>query len=305
MKKMVKKTIIILILAALIQTVSATTIFSDTFEDGSISDWTTTGGTGNWHVNNTGPIDPPIDSWHIISTSGNNNPVYAERSVSTDSYQNIIFSFHYKPDTNDLDCADGDFLRGEWYDGSIWNTILDICGNVPTIYTLSTNNLNSAANNNPNFKIRFGCRGGVGTEGCAIDNVSIDGSLIPDPTPPIITINFPANNAFYKSALNFNVSLNENGSVIYSLNGGINNKSMTGSEKSPFGLNFNATNNSIADGTYTFQVYANDTTGNKNYTAATQFTYDTINPALKIIQPQNTTYNTNSLQINFTISDAN
>lgn len=97
-----------------------------------------------------------------------------------------------------------------------------------------------------------------------------------DTTPPLVTINLPAN-ATYNTTdlpLNFNVTLNENGSVLYSLNGGINNFSMTANAS---GTGFNASNASLADGSYTFRVYANDSVGNKNYTENVLFSFLTEN----------------------------
>lgn len=305
-KKIVLRKVFLFVLFLIILTAEtkAAVISSDDFESGTLNGWTTTGGTGNWHANNTGPIDPPINNWHMIS-SNVPNPVYAEKSINTNGYQNIIFSFYYKPDTNDLDCADGDFLRGEWYDGSTWNIILDICGNVPTSYTLSTNNLNSAANNNPNFKVRFGCNGGPvtsGTEGCAIDNVDVSGTIIPDNTPPIITLNSPQNNQFINTnSVTFNITLNENGSAWYTLNNGINNISMS----SVNNKDFNHTNTSIANGQYIVKFYANDTNNNMNNTVQSTFTIDTTKPLLLITTPQNTSYNLIQTQLNYSVSDTN
>jgi len=39
---------------------------------------------------------------------------------------------------------------------------------------------------------------------------------------------------------------------------------------------FNATNTSIADGSYTVKAYCNDTLGNKNYTSEVTFSKDTV-----------------------------
>ncbi|MBI5804076.1 right-handed parallel beta-helix repeat-containing protein, partial [Candidatus Pacearchaeota archaeon] len=91
-------------------------------------------------------------------------------------------------------------------------------------------------------------------------------------TPPGVTINFPKNKTYgYTSLhLNFNVTLNENGSVQYSLTGGANNITMFSSEN----RNFNHTNGSIADGGYKFNAYANDTAGNNNYTTNMAFSFN-------------------------------
>ena len=89
---------------------------------------------------------------------------------------------------------------------------------------------------------------------------------IPDSTPPEVTINVPANTTYTSLPLTFNVSLNENGSVSFSLDSGINNVSMTG-DQGKFGTVFTYTNASMANGGYTFRVYANNTNAKNNFTA--------------------------------------
>ncbi len=282
--------------------VMADTIFSDTFESGTLNGWTLTkaAGANDWTASQT---DPFQGSWHAQSQpqSTSEPASIIERTISTTGYNTIIFNYSRK--LIGLDVADE--FQAEWFDGSSW-TILEQTGSESednAAYLSKQFSLPAGASNNANFRIKFECTAGAVSEFCRVDNVLVQGTLI-DTTSPIVTINFPTNGAFYKTALNFNVSLNENGSVMYSLNNGINNFTMTGNQH-PFGTIFNATNNSISDGTYTFQVYANDTNGNKNYTTSAQFTYDSINPSLTLSHPQNTSYNTNNLQINFTVSDSN
>ncbi len=100
----------------------------------------------------------------------------------------------------------------------------------------------------------------------------------PDVLAPNVTIHIPLNAKTYYTPdlpLNFNVSLNEQGSVLYSLDDGVNNLTMfsgTGADK--VGQFFNSSNSSIADGTYIFHVYANDTVGNKNFTQTATFTFE-------------------------------
>ena len=75
--------------------------------------------------------------------------------------------------------------------------------------------------------------------------------IVDDTTPPLVTINLPVDGALYNFAnfpLLFNVTLNENGSVEYSLNSGDHNFTMSSDVGSVFGVEFNATNSSMADG---------------------------------------------------------
>src|SRR3989344_4930963 len=96
------------------------------------------------------------------------------------------------------------------------------------------------------------------------------GGTVNDTTPPSVTILSPGNSTYNSLPVYFNVSLNENGgSVLYSLDNGANNYSMSSTDN----RNYNASNSSISDGSYTFRVYANDTSGNKNYTEGRTFSF--------------------------------
>jgi alpha-tubulin suppressor-like RCC1 family protein len=125
----------------------------------------------------------------------------------------------------------------------------------------------------------------------------------PDTTPPVVTINLPVNAQVYNSSsLNFNVSLDENGTVRYSLNWGVTNYTMSSTNN----RNFNATNSSIGDGSYTFKVYANDSVGNANNGEYKYFSVDTLYPGVNIVYPANDLYyNVNVSSLNYSYSDAN
>ena len=87
-----------------------------------------------------------------------------------------------------------------------------------------------------------------------------------DSNPPEVTINVPENKTYGSSSITFNISLNENGSVVYSLDDGVNNVTMDTNDNREFEDTV-----AIADGGYVFSVYANDTFGNKNYTESVTF----------------------------------
>lgn len=104
---------------------------------------------------------------------------------------------------------------------------------------------------------------------------------------PEVTINFARDSLYgvaYLPAV-FSVSLSENGSVMYSLDGGINNVSMTGDEGGIYGTEFTHTNDSIADGAYTMSVYATDVFGIKNYGESSTFSIDSVLPDASFISP--------------------
>ena len=127
-----------------------------------------------------------------------------------------------------------------------------------------------------------------------------------DTTVPDVTIISPINTTYGVASYpaHFNVTLSENGSVSYSLNGGANNFSMTGNESLLFGTVFNATNTTLGDGSYTFRAYANDTSNNRNYTEGIVFSVDRTSPGVTINLPTSTTKTVNNYLINLTLSES-
>jgi len=117
-----------------------------------------------------------------------------------------------------------------------------------------------------------------------------------DTTQPTVTIYSPQNTTYATTSIDLNYTVQDANldSCWYSLNGGSNiilascsNITITASE----GLN-----NVI--------VYANDSAGNTG-SAQEYFTVDTTPPTITILSPQNTTYNTTTLWLNFTYTEAN
>src|SRR3989344_3615370 len=118
--------------------------------------------------------------------------------------------------------------------------------------------------------------------------VHIGSVAVVDTTLPIVTINFSTSTTYNADTLlyNFNVSLSEEGSVRFSLDGGVNNVSMTNVTGGLIGGTlFNYTNGSIADGTYTFSVYANDTSANVNDSSNVTFIKDATKPLINFTNP--------------------
>ncbi|MBU0467423.1 MAG: LamG domain-containing protein, partial [Nanoarchaeota archaeon] len=114
------------------------------------------------------------------------------------------------------------------------------------------------------------------------------------------------------SSIDFNITLDEDGYCEYSLDSGVNNVTMTNNGN----RDFNHTNSSIADNSYTMNAYCNDTSGNNNYTGNVTFEVDVyheiylssdlignyqINGSINATITNGTTYTSNQF-INFTHS---
>ncbi|MBU1051146.1 MAG: UbiA family prenyltransferase, partial [Nanoarchaeota archaeon] len=130
--------------------------------------------------------------------------------------------------------------------------------------------------------------------------------------PPLTTINLPASTTYNTSSIDFNITLDEDGYCEYSLDSGVNNVTMTNNGN----RDFNHTNSSIADNSYTMNAYCNDTSGNNNYTGNVTFEVDVyheiylssdlignyqINGSINATITNGTTYTSNQF-INFTHS---
>ncbi|MCX6748144.1 MAG: LamG domain-containing protein [Candidatus Pacearchaeota archaeon] len=100
--------------------------------------------------------------------------------------------------------------------------------------------------------------------------------------PLRITMVSPLNQTYSTSSILFNVSLNNDGDTCkFSLDNWLTNITMTKLTTT----NFNFTNSSIADGSYTSKFWCNDTIGSVNYTTSIDFSKDASNPLIYFTNP--------------------
>jgi parallel beta-helix repeat protein len=92
-------------------------------------------------------------------------------------------------------------------------------------------------------------------------------SIIIDNIRPNVNIISPLNQTYNTSSINFNVSINKDGTCDYSINNGITNISMATIDN----RNFTATNSSMINGNYKASFYCMDVFGNLNYTEKVSF----------------------------------
>ena len=116
----------------------------------------------------------------------------------------------------------------------------------------------------------------------------------PDITPPIISILSPENKTYTINDVPLTFTVSESTSWIgYSLDNQAN-VTITG----------NITLTDLAEGSRNIIVYANDTAGNMGYSDTVHFTVDTLSPNIEILSPENKTYTTSSVPLNFTVDEA-
>jgi len=142
-------------------------------------------------------------------------------------------------------------------------------------------------------------------------NIQNGGDYLPlvealvDTTPPTITFGAPtpANNSEVTVSYVFvNITLDETGSSAL-LNWNGTNETMLGS-----GTNFFLNKTNLADGVYTYKVYANDTIGNMGVSETRMVTVntvpDTTPPVITITSPENKTYATKTIDLNWSANEA-
>ncbi len=160
--------------------VSASTLFYDGFESGSLNGWNLTvnnlTGTEYWTANMTNPYQ---GNWHAQARPTEDFPQPAsvmERAISTTGYQNITFSYYRRLIGFDVS---GDEFQVEWFNGSEWNQV----ENTPEIsindstYVFRNFSLSASASNQSNFAIRFECSANAMSEYCRVDDVLITGNV--------------------------------------------------------------------------------------------------------------------------------
>ncbi|MCX8159286.1 MAG: hypothetical protein N3D20_03325, partial [Candidatus Pacearchaeota archaeon] len=152
-------------------------------------------------------------------------------------------------------------------------------------YVFKNFSLQSSANNNPNFKIRFECTTGAVSEFCRVDNVMINGTAI-DNTPPNYfnlswpnsPINYSVTNIYYLNATWIdNIAIDE---VILEFNG--MNYSYKNAQLSKLGNIYYRSFSGLASGIYYYKWYANDTRNNKNSTYLMNLTINKATPLITL-----------------------
>ncbi|MBI2632720.1 S8 family serine peptidase [Candidatus Pacearchaeota archaeon] len=123
-----------------------------------------------------------------------------------------------------------------------------------------------------------------------------------DLTSPRTNITSPINASYYNSA-RLNVSLNENGSCIYSFDYGNNNYSMVSSDNK----NFSAVNSTLLQGDYyNVTFYCNDSAGNINNSDVYNFNIDLSKPNVSLLTPidgYSVSASSTALNFTFNVSD--
>jgi hypothetical protein len=113
-----------------------------------------------------------------------------------------------------------------------------------------------------------------------------------DTTPPTIQIVLPENKTYFANTVSLNFTVDEPTSWTGYRVDGQNNVTVAA----------NTTVTELPDGPHTIVVYANDTVGNMGASNAVHFSIDTVPLNINLLIPENETYMTNSISLNFTVN---
>ena len=146
---------------------NATTIFSDSFSDGDISDWATTGTVDAYNS----------DSIRLRATST------ASRAVSTAGYSSVTVDFAMSASS----LENGEFCYAEVSTdgGSSWTTALTIINGQDNGSVFSASASPAGVDNNPQVQVRFRGTGATTGDYCYGQSVSVNGNGGAPTTPDI------------------------------------------------------------------------------------------------------------------------
>lgn len=123
--------------------------------------------------------------------------------------------------------------------------------------------------------------------------IFIEGTAPLNTTPPLIVVKSPRNASYSAGPIPLTFTVNEPFSWIgYSLDGQMN-----------VTIDGNTTLMGLSEGTHSIILYGNDTSGNMNHSDIIYFTVDLSPPAIHIISPENKTYTTSSVALNYSINE--
>jgi hypothetical protein len=157
--------------------------FSEGFESGTFT-------TNGWSLYSNSAVlwtvpttNPYAGTYHAqLRQSGAGYNSYMEINISTEDYDTIQIEYYRR--LVGMDASDD--YAAEWWNGSTWNTLEQLGSNIENgNYVYKNYSLGIAADDNPDFKLRYWCENGATTEYCRVDNIVVSGSLLEECNPTL------------------------------------------------------------------------------------------------------------------------
>jgi len=241
--------------------------------------------------------------WNCLAYDRNNNYAYANANYSI-TIENIAVSL-ISPLNNTITNQNRTFNCSATSLNNLSNVTLSIWNSSSILAYNKTNNISGTSNSslfNYNFSYqdvyKWNClfRNNINNYNSATSNFSIRYDI----TAPTLNITSPLNNSWNNSG-KFNVSIDETGICIYSLNSGTDNLTMNSLNN----ISFGAVNSSL-NGIQNVTFYCNDSAGNIKSSGGISFGIDLNKPAIDLISPTDSyseTSSSTSINFQFNFSD--
>lgn len=160
-------------LFAVPQTAQAATLFSDGFESGDFSNWSSVG--GDWDIIND--THAGSDAAEVKDTGSSSDEL--RKNVSTSGSQNITLSYWYKIPAG-LSSDDEVIVQWSNNGGSTWNDVINYDDTATVSNWVSASHvLPSGANNSANFRFRFFASSLSSSDKFRLDDVLLTGDAMP------------------------------------------------------------------------------------------------------------------------------
>ena len=183
------KTVIAVVVFALVACLEtkATIILSDGFDSGIAPPWTF---TGSWTtVSSTSGAHSGTKRASVSGPNVSGGDVLS-LSISSVGYKNLILSYYIKI-TDSLEDNDNFFAEYTSDGGANWQILADYNNIAKNNWSLASFSLPASANDNPLFGFRFRAVFNSGSDEVGIDDFSLSGEPIPEPTSLLILLSMP------------------------------------------------------------------------------------------------------------------
>ena len=168
-----------------ISSVSASTVFSYDFNEGSLSTWT---------VTNVDVL--PNSPWTSTETYAEARPgassqrgdTILSRTISTLDFQNIVVKYNRQIGGG---FESSDNFTASWsVDGVSFTTLEYVTSpsGADSSFQSKTFSIPASANDNANFQLKFECNTNAADEFCKVDDVAVEGNIIPAPALSVSSI---------------------------------------------------------------------------------------------------------------------
>ena len=243
--------------------------------------------------------------WNCLFNDANNNNAFvaANRTLTIATLSSVLMT----PSNGLVTRQNQTFQCNATTSGTLSNVTFYLWNSSTSLENATSTNVSGTANST-NFTVNF-TRDDTYAWNCfftttansqqfATANFSVTYDLI----APRVNITEPGNKSWQNKA-NFNVTLNENGSCVASLDSGVTNVTLSSTNNRVF----NATNSTLIHGSsYNASYYCNDTAGNLNTSIRQSFTAGLTAPNITLLAPNNSYNLTASSAIvvfNYSVSD--